>query len=302
MALMNKNKFCSKFFPCTSILSLTTEFEDNVVDVEVFRGSTTRTLSKQNGIILNPTFLWISRDLMNTFRDKDTLMEWLLDLNNPFFQKKSKFRNEFDSYEVEMELVKYDWKFDGKISDYMIRMDIPPLVYFRFLNKNDKGLSRFYPRMSEKVVYRNLLNDMDRLSFPNGFMTLENIDEMINKVEDLFVNLKHFYEISYLRKSKYQEVEEMMTMIDTKTYYEAEMKYSLNMKNIKTWMKARHNLFGVSLLQEMNWEIPDKFDVDLIESLSYTGLFSHKTPDFFYWEEDKLVLVDFAVTDRKSVV
>nr|WNK16441.1 MAG: RNA-dependent RNA polymerase [Fusarium oxysporum f. sp. cubense negative-stranded RNA virus 2] len=296
MSLMSMNSFVEYFFPFRYNLSLHMEYDGMMLEMEIMRIPTLKIPKLRFGIVVSPTFLWVSRPLLKRFSGEENFWEWINNEDNVWFQRKNRMENPFDPERIDVEMSKADWSVDGYWGDYMIRKELNQETYFWLINKNNELRSRFFPLRAEKRVYMYMLEKYGKLMFPNGVMNLENINEMIDLCKETYQETRFFYEFNYLTKKHVPDLEEIMTMEDTKTYYETELKFGLNVKNLSTWLKARHNLFGVCILSEMNMKIPHKFDVNLVEELGYNGLYDNKTPDYILVDEDKITLIDFAVT------
>jgi len=296
MSFINKDQFEKRFFTFHSIIDNLVEVNNRKVQFTVLRHITSQNIKLDRGVLLTPNRIYISKDLNQFIITEHDVLRVLNDRSRVVFQKKQMSRNVFNPEERSLEMTLMKWSSNYSNRDCMKVLDMDPFLYFEFLNQNNKFRSRFYPNESELSVYVEILKKVDKIGFPSGFMTKDNVYDMCREGEQLKKLVKNFHHSQFLVNRMRIDDKDIMTEEGTKTLFTEMVSKELDSSSVRKWFKTRHNMFGVAILQEMEWEIPNKFDVNIMDMFDYHDEDCTKTPDYSLNTEDTLYLFDFAVT------
>nr|QJW70347.1 RNA-dependent RNA polymerase [Erysiphe necator associated negative-stranded RNA virus 14] len=304
MSFTTREAFQKNIFVFSKGYELKMEIEDEIVEVELLRYINNRELMKKSGIVITPKEIFVSMELNEEKFSKDNIVMYMADPSFMKFHlemdKNSCFSPSGRAYDLETNYyVTADRDDDGNV---MRRINITAKEYMMMSGESkidNRVISRYNPSMSEVGVYKDILEEF-KLFFPCGEMDKSNMDRMVRESSKVNEVVEDFYNSEFLLK-KYRETEKgLMKFEDASTYFDTELQEKLTLKKINKWMHTRHNLFGVAVCMEMSWTVFSEFDVDVASTFNYNGTERRLTPDYFFEAEDKIYLLDFAVTVGNS--
>jgi hypothetical protein len=177
--------------------------------------------------------------------------------------------------------------------------NLEALDYFRILNLSKdipKDTLVMAPLSSEMKLLWDMVNNLDKVKTSFGPVDKNNFLEFKDNMIRLESEVKAFYYENYLANKSRENIKGDYDTVSLITAMTEWMDNKLDVKRFKYWLMTRHNIFGSCVIKEMGLEGDQNFDVDMREKFGYTGTCCNMTPDFCYEENDKVYLIDFAVT------
>lgn len=128
----------------------------------------------------------------------------------------------------------------------------------------------------------------------------ENLLDMVQnnmKVRDL---LRQYQETVFEFKPSRRKEATLTLKSDYQTFFSEYQSETLTYSRLKYWEMTRHNLFGEIVCELMGWDYDERFDVNMTDKFGYWGRKYYQTPDMVLEEDNKVKLIDFAVTNANA--
>nr|QYC95707.1 MAG: RNA-dependent RNA polymerase [Pestalotiopsis negative-stranded RNA virus 1] len=168
-----------------------------------------------------------------------------------------------------------------------------------FLSANPNGrVVRFYPLRFEKSLLEDWMSSMNYLETPTERISLDtNLEEIFLKTEQVLYILEKLMTLYFNRQRQFREnklhisiQEDYMSTISTK------MMGKLSYNKLDYFNRVRHEIFMQVCLLLAGEDMPDQSDVDVMTKFDYMGMMHSQTPDYILMKEDRITILDFAVT------
>lgn len=291
-------------------------FEDSSLKLEIFRFDITG-LFYSNSLILTPSKIYYNNMILNYLVEKDiTVYEFLRNLSKSregeytYYSDKT---NYFDSRSLSLKAKNEkltSMRFSKRSDDPKYRLNMremdPEIYYSIMMNPNFDRINytcRYALMGGEMLWYEEMTKILKEknqvLIFPmhNYFQT---ITESVKHNETLMGLFNEYKEAVFDFKPTRKEEETLTLKSDYMTVFSAYLSEDLTYNRLKFWEMTRHNLFGEVVLNSMAWEYEGPFDVNVAEKFDYWGVNYNRTPDYVLEFNNKIYLIDFAVTNANA--
>nr|QJW70346.1 RNA-dependent RNA polymerase [Erysiphe necator associated negative-stranded RNA virus 13] len=291
-------------------------YSDSSLKLEMFRFDIIG-LAYSNSIIITPNYFYINNMLLDYMKAEDIKVE-------EFMRNLSKSRDgEYTFYsdsmmfldEKELTRKKRNDKltsamFSSKRDDVRYRLnkfESTPWMYYYFMVSTEFSkksyISRYALLNSEKEWYEKfskILKEKDQILIYPMHNYMHTIEESMKSNEQMRSLLNEYKEAVYDFRTTRKEYETLTLKSDYMTVFSSYLVENLTYNRLKFWEMTRHNLFGEVVCQSMSWEYDGPFDINVSEMFNYWGVNYNRTPDYVMEMNDKIYLIDFAVTNANA--
>nr|WEY04120.1 RNA-dependent RNA polymerase [Heterobasidion irregulare negative-stranded RNA virus 1] len=249
-----------------------------------------------DGILMFSNRIFVSKDIYDSMEKKN--LKTLRGEMSHFYYPSLDTRYTLDSRAKEMSL-------RGKKGERMMELEFDCLTYLEILNDrlhDDDSMvleMRYHPNIGEYEAYMEVMKLKISVNFPSMTMNEKNISQVINNFDSTLSKIKDFYQRNFISTKHEDSMDTALSVKAMSTTVSTWMTGKLTEKNVDYWLRSRHDMFGREICSIMEWD-SDKFDVNMVTEYDYKGVDYMKTPDYVLEMDDRVVLIDFAVTEADA--
>lgn len=284
------------------------EVEDMTVQIAFCRMNLS-TMPIYPGVVITPTTTFLSKKVWHNFKSRWDFLEMETMINKMMFEFTSEYTLEIDINrdfnQLSVESFFCDMRLNmGKAERIMKEMMHVPTRwrwYFLSMNSSEPSMmrneNRFFPVSDELNLAKAAMREGMNLKYSHKIiLTAKDFSKDCRKVEFLQMKIKELLSW-FTSKRQFRKKDKALSLVsDYQSTILTSMLGKLTPKKMDFFQRARHDIFGQVVIRSLGLELPSEFDVNINDKFSYTGPDYLKTPDFMLEDENKLTLLDFAVT------
>lgn len=290
----NKEEFMKIFYLYVDMEVVRYYYKDTTYTVYFMRSNGVANL-KINEFILNPTEIFYNTSTEMNGKMPNEILKDILENHEVLFKVEDNELSLFNCSSYYKGLMNRN-----RESITVSCKDYENLYYTHFMLDNVKKKTiRFYPKESERELFHSLLtsrtNKLDYLIFHFGKINLLTLDSCIKRYSKIQNLVASYYNTTFVEVHNQDNKNAIYDITDLDTMVTSWKDEKMTPERMSMWCRARHDVLAANVMNALDMKVT-KTDVSMLEHFGYNEFDWKKTPDICYEKDDKIYILEVAVT------